>query len=140
MRTAAATTARARFGRARGSGFGRARRRGGEGGKLFRQPGRAAMRAFRSASIARAHQDFAVRLALPAMKLINRHGRKIIRAGKSSSLEARHETVGGFLLSGDCLTKPQAPSFKTPAIQVVSAFASLLHRIGSNGGGRRFGV
>ena len=44
------------------------------------------MRAFRALPVAGADEDFAVALALFAMKLVNRHEEKITRPAKSSSL------------------------------------------------------
>lgn len=70
---AAATMAPAR-GLARGA-FTRARRR--EGGNLLVQLAGTAMRAFRSAPVGRAHEDFAVAPALVTMKFVNWHAGRI---------------------------------------------------------------
>lgn len=50
----------------------------GEGGKLLGQFRRTAMRAFRTLPVAGPHQDLAVLLTFPAMKLVNRHGQNLI--------------------------------------------------------------
>ena len=50
---------------------------GGERGKFLGQFLRAAMRAFRAPPVAGSDEDFAVALALPAMKFVNRHGRNV---------------------------------------------------------------
>ena len=60
------------------------RRAGGEGGKLFLNLRRAAMRAFGSDPIAGADEDFAVPLAFPAMKFVNWHDGKLILLVKIS--------------------------------------------------------
>src|SRR5882757_7303648 len=57
----------------------------GEGGKLLVQPGGAAMRAFRPAPVRRAHEDFAVAFALPAMKFVDWHKKKVVYPGRISS-------------------------------------------------------
>src|SRR5207249_2235053 len=51
-------------------------------GKLLREFGRAAVRALGSLPVRRANQDFAVLVALLAVKFVNRHRSRIIRAWK----------------------------------------------------------
>ena len=63
----------------RGTGAGR-----GERGKFLGQFLRAAMRAFRALPVAGADEDFAVALALFAMKFVNRHGPKITGVAENS--------------------------------------------------------
>lgn len=56
----------------------------GAGGKyrqFFRQPGRAATRAFGAFPVAGTHQQLAVLLALGTMKLVNRHELNLTKAG-----------------------------------------------------------
>jgi uncharacterized protein YqjF (DUF2071 family) len=55
---------------------------GGKCGEFLGQLLGAAMRAFGVLPVAGADEDFAVALALPAMKLVNRHGWKIAGTGK----------------------------------------------------------
>src|SRR2546427_533236 len=52
-----------------------------EDGKLFGKPGGPATRTLGRFPVFRTHQDFAVRFALLAMKLIDRHGR-IVEEGE----------------------------------------------------------
>lgn len=56
--------------------------RRGEGGKLLGQLRRTAMRTRRPLPVAGADEDFAVAFALLAMKLVNRHGKKIAGAAE----------------------------------------------------------
>ena len=60
-----------------------------KGGKLLGDFGGAAMRAFRPLPVGRAHQDFAVAVALFAMKFVDRHGLSIKPARKFSSRAGR---------------------------------------------------
>ena len=79
---AATMTAAAIAGRFRACGTGAGR---GKRGKFLGQFLGAAMRAFRALPIAGADKDFAVALALLAMKLVNRHGIKLTGAKENSS-------------------------------------------------------
>ena len=78
MRPAATATATAGLRQAGGCHAGSA---GGHGrredGEFFGKLRRAALRTFRPAPVAGTHQDFAVLVALPAMKFVDRHGLKL---------------------------------------------------------------
>jgi len=58
-----------------------------EGGKLFVQLGRAAMRTFGILPVGRAHEDFTVALALFAMEFVDWHEEKIICLAEISRSE-----------------------------------------------------
>jgi len=90
--SAAATTAGTAVGTAGGAvadatgltGAGAAAGSGGEYGQLLGEADRTATRAFRPPPVAGTDQDFAVVVALVAMKLVNRHEQTIAVSGKSS--------------------------------------------------------
>ena len=93
MAVAAAATAMpaaAVAGRTSAGGAGAGR---GEGGKFLGQFPGAAMRAFRALPVTGADEDFAVALALFAMKLVNRHEGKITGWAKISSGKRAREST-----------------------------------------------
>ena len=85
--TAAAAIMSAAAGFPAGRAFSGAGR--GEGGKFLVQLGGAAVRAFRPAPVGGAHEDFAVALALPAVKFVDRHGRKVVGPAENSRSDGR---------------------------------------------------
>src|SRR5262245_22199446 len=72
-----------------------AARAGGKDGEAFCKFCRAAMRAFRTFPITGPHQDFAISLALLAMKFVNRHGYNLNgwpEISSPNSVQSRHES------------------------------------------------
>ena len=59
----------------------------GESGKFLAQFGRATVRTFRSLPVGRPDQDFAVALALLAMKFVDWHAHKLVRGTENSRRE-----------------------------------------------------